>query len=146
MTLYTLYIFNREGNCIFHKDFTNRERSISNEEDYKLWYGFIYSLKQFIKKTSPKPSDGSFNYFFTNSYKAHYYETPTMTKFILLTDKNTGDMQEVLKDVYIYYVEYVVKNPLYTMNDPIESELFNDKIDSFFSVTFSNNNNNNSRK
>jgi hypothetical protein len=51
--------------------------------------------------------------FRTAHYKAHYYETPTRLKFVMLTDPRMAGLSVVLHQIYVtLYVEYVVKNPL----------------------------------
>lgn len=40
-------------------------------------------------------------------------------QIILVTHPKTGDLREALKYIYSIYVEYVVKNPLYTPGTPI---------------------------
>ncbi|KAJ6290933.1 hypothetical protein OIU78_026636 [Salix suchowensis] len=46
-------------------------------------------------------------------------ETPSGMKIILITHPKTGDLRESLKYIYNLYVEYVVKNPIYTPGAPI---------------------------
>ncbi|KAK9292411.1 hypothetical protein L1049_020380 [Liquidambar formosana] len=41
---------------------------------------------------------------------------------ILVTHPRTGDLRESLKYIYNLYVEYVVKNPLYTPGAPIRCD------------------------
>ena len=41
-------------------------------------------------------------------------------QIILVTHPRTGDLRESLKYIYNLYVEYVVKNPLYTPGTPIK--------------------------
>lgn len=40
-------------------------------------------------------------------------------QIIWVTHPKTGDLREALKYIYSIYVEYVVKNPLYTPGTPI---------------------------
>ena len=40
-------------------------------------------------------SDGTFNFFRTNAYAFHYYETPTGLKFCITTDPLVSDRREV---------------------------------------------------
>lgn len=42
-------------------------------------------------------------------------------QLILVTHPRTGDLRESLKYIYKLYVDYVVKNPLYTPGSPIRS-------------------------
>ncbi|PQQ17144.1 trafficking protein particle complex subunit 1-like isoform X2 [Prunus yedoensis var. nudiflora] len=46
-------------------------------------------------------------------------ESPSGIKIILVTHPRAGDLRESLKYTYNLYVEYVVKNPLYTSGTPI---------------------------
>lgn len=89
-----------------------------------VFYGL---LKSFVQKSSGQPEleKSGFHYYKTNAYKLHYFETPTNFKFVLTTDPDVGDMREAIRNIYKnIFVEYVVKNPLYKMNDQIKCELF----------------------
>ncbi|KAB5516874.1 hypothetical protein DKX38_027522 [Salix brachista] len=56
-------------------------------------------------------------------------------QIILITHPKTGDLRESLKYIYNLYVEYVVKNPIYTPGAPIRCELFNTSLDQYtFSI------------
>ncbi|KAI5390085.1 hypothetical protein KIW84_075419 [Lathyrus oleraceus] len=78
------------------------------------------------------PGQGcSFHSFRTNTYKLSFMETPSGIKIILVTHPRTGDLRDSLKYIYNLYVEYVVKNPLYTPGSPIRSELFNTTLDQY---------------
>ncbi|KAJ4846408.1 hypothetical protein Tsubulata_006033 [Turnera subulata] len=61
-----------------------------------------------------------------------FMESPSGIKLILVTHPRTGDLRESLKYIYNLYVEYVVKNPLYTPGTPIRCELFNTTLDQYF--------------
>lgn len=44
-----------------------------------------------------------------------------MVQLILITDPRMGDLREALRFIYNnIYVEYVVKNPLYTPGEPFK--------------------------
>jgi len=108
-------------------------------------FGLLFSLKSFTAKMDPVggnkgnlgmpnlPGQGcSFHSFRTNTYKLSFMESPSGIKLILVTDPRMGDLREGLK--YIYnniYVEYVVKNPLYTPGQPFKCELFNATLDQY---------------
>lgn len=42
-----------------------------------------------------------------------------MIKFILLTEPQAGDLKELLRKIYEDYAADVMKNPLYTLGEPI---------------------------
>ena len=111
--IYAFYLYNREGKCIFFREWNRKRISDSTEEDQKLMFGLLYSLKDFCSKMSPtQPCAGifqKFEYVFvyslrfsseglscfrTNSYKLHYFETLTGLKFLLTTDETVPNLRE----------------------------------------------------
>ncbi|CAO3639556.1 unnamed protein product [Cunninghamella echinulata] len=100
---------------------------MSIEEEAKLVYGVILSLRNFVRKLSTIGGDHSNNNnnsqdgfisYRTSTYRLHYYETPTGLKFVLNTDPNTEGMRSVLKQIYVQlYVDFVVKNGLMRLDD-----------------------------
>lgn len=133
MVAYNLYIFDRNCSCLFYRQWAKvKECGISAEEERKLLYGMVYSLKSLLSRLSPFTTRDGFIGYSTDKYKLHVYETPTGTKFILNTDSKAGDQQETLQHIYTkIYVEYVIKNPHYKLGTPIDSQLFVKELDTY---------------
>jgi len=55
MVLHTLYIFTRRGVCLYYKDYNRPRNTLAEtpEEDKKLMYGLLFSLKQLVNNLSP---------------------------------------------------------------------------------------------
>lgn len=86
--------------------------------------------------SDPGTEQHSFLSYRTSQYKLHYYETPTNTKFVMLTDTKSGSMRIALQQIYVNcYVEYVVKNPLSPAEHPgglgVNNELFEASLEQF---------------
>lgn len=95
-------------------------------------YGMLYSLKSFVERISPTDTKEGFLYFKTSKYALNYFETPTGLKFILNTDIASPNVRDLLQQIYSQiYVEYVVKNPMCALDEPIQTELFKSKLDEF---------------
>ncbi|KAJ2055908.1 TRAPP complex subunit bet5 [Coemansia sp. S146] len=117
-----------------HRVSPESPRNIAMEEEAKLVYGVAFSTRNIINKLNSKDgpqggNPGGFMSFATNTYRLHYYESPTGVKFILTTDIAAASMQPVLEMIYRnIYVEYVVKNPLFNVDplasSPIENDYF----------------------
>ncbi|XXG84837.1 hypothetical protein AAC387_Pa11g0059 [Persea americana] len=139
-----MYVFNRNGICLLYREWDRPLKTLNPQQDHKLMFGLLFSLKSFTAKMDPTtiekgnlgvpqlPGQGcSFHSFRTNTYKLSFMESPSGIKIILVTHPKTGDLREALKYIYSIYVEYVVKNPLYTPGTPIRCELFNTTLDQY---------------
>ncbi|UJR22049.1 hypothetical protein I4U23_025117 [Adineta vaga] len=137
MVVYNLYIFNRTGQCLFYREWLRRKQTnMTQEEEFKLMNGFLYSVKSFVQRLSPTDLKDGFLSFKTNCYKLHYYETVTGLKFVLNTDNNVGNIRDILHQLYsTIFVNNIVKNPLLSAVDIINSdqEIFIAKLDEFIS-------------
>ncbi|CAH1780589.1 unnamed protein product [Owenia fusiformis] len=133
MTIFNLYIFDRNGTCLYYTEWNRRNQSgISKEEEFKLMYGMILSIKSFCSRLSPTDLKDGFLSYRTSKYKLHFYETASGLKFILNTDINAGNMRDNIQQIYSnIYVENVIKNPECKLGQQITSELFQTKLDDY---------------
>lgn len=106
-------------------------RKLGGEDDR-----FVDRSRGGLSKVTDLKSRYSFLSYRTSQYKLHYYETPTNTKFVMLTDTKSGSMRIALQQIYVNcYVEYVVKNPLSPVEHPggigVNNELFEASLEQF---------------
>ena len=97
-------------------------------------YGMLFSIKSFAGKLSPTDMKDGFTSYKTSKYRLNYFETPSMYKFVMNTDTSVTHpiVRDLLQNVYAkVFVDYAVKNPMYTMGEPITCELFDTKLDEF---------------
>ncbi|KAJ3694574.1 hypothetical protein LUZ60_010054 [Juncus effusus] len=139
-----LYVFNRAGVCLLNREWLRPLRTLDPNQDHKLMFGLLFSLRSFTAKVDPTVAEKgnlgvplltgqgcSFYSFTTNTYKLSFMESPSGIKLILITHPRTGDQRESLKYIYNLYVEYVVKNPLYVPGSPIQCDLFTKNLDQY---------------
>ncbi|KAG7464568.1 hypothetical protein MATL_G00166970 [Megalops atlanticus] len=133
MTVHNLYIFDRNGTCLHYSEWNRKKQAgISKEEEFKLMYGMLFSIRSFVSKMSPLDMKDGFLAFQTSRYKLHYYETPTGVKVVMNTDLGVPNCRDILHQIYsTLYVEYIVKNPLCPLGETLQSELFNSRLESF---------------
>ncbi|KAF5322814.1 hypothetical protein D9619_001755 [Psilocybe cf. subviscida] len=101
------------------------------DEEAKLVYGVVISLRNMIKKLSGR--DESFVNYRTSAYKLHLFETVSGYKFVMLSDSKTDSLRFVLRQIYVGpFLEYVVRNPLVKMDSReqgIDNEYFRASVD-----------------
>ncbi|GMR34003.1 hypothetical protein PMAYCL1PPCAC_04198 [Pristionchus mayeri] len=55
MAIYNLYIFNKDGTCIFYREWKREKQSgLPRSEEYKLMFGMLISLRSFAERLSTK--------------------------------------------------------------------------------------------
>lgn len=82
------------------------------DEEAKLVYGVVFSLRNMISKLSTRP-DESFQALTTSAYKLHYLATPSSYHFVLLTSPHAQSRRPLLRQIYTGpFNEYIVRNPL----------------------------------
>ncbi|KAM8881947.1 trafficking protein particle complex subunit 1 isoform 1-T1 [Synchiropus picturatus] len=133
MTVHNLYIFDRNGSCLYYNEWNRKKQAgISKDEEFKLMYGMLFSIRSFVSKMSPLDMKDGFLSFQTSKYRLHYYETPSGLKFVMNTDLSVSNARDHLQYIYSnIYVENIVKNPACTLGDSLDSELFSTRLDSF---------------
>lgn len=147
MTLYAFYVFDRHCQCVFHQRWSQISSDASSdtttgmgcltgtvgmkfEEEAKLVFGVVFSLRNMVSKLTTDDSDGFLSYK-TNTYKLHFFESASHLRMVLLTDPSVDTVaaRDVLKTIYATdYLQHVVQNPLSSSEIP---------SDGFFSVSLS---------
>ncbi|KAG8722278.1 TRAPP subunit bet5 [Ceratobasidium sp. 394] len=84
-----------------HKEAAEQERStgLLFDEEAKLVYGVLLSLRHMVQKLSGRP-DEAFSSYTMSSYKLHYFETMLGYKFIMLTDPSADALPFILRQIY----------------------------------------------
>ncbi|VDM58462.1 unnamed protein product [Angiostrongylus costaricensis] len=119
MTIFNLYLFNRDGACIFYKEWKREKQSgMQKSEEFKLMFGMLLSLRSFAERLSSKDGNQLVRYFKTSKYKMNYMEIPTGLKMVMNTDPSAVGIPELLRTVYqvivdFYYVRSNVYNNLF---------------------------------
>ncbi|KAF9227390.1 snare-like protein [Gyrodon lividus] len=118
-----------------------KSNTLTFDEEAKLVYGVILSLRNMIKKLSGRSSphrhspsrEEQFTSYRTSAYKLHLYETISGYKFVMLSDPSTDGLRFILRQIYNGpFVDYVVRNPLVPMDSReqgIDNDYFRASVD-----------------
>ncbi|VDO14528.1 trafficking protein particle complex subunit 1, putative [Brugia malayi] len=130
MTIFNFYLFNRDGACVLYREWRREKKAVmSMEQELKLMYGMLLSLRSFALKLSTAAGIQQVNSFETSQYKLNYLETPTGLKMVLNTDPNAAGIPELMRSIYQAYVDGVIKNVLIESNAQLSNELFNSRLE-----------------
>jgi hypothetical protein len=89
--IFTLYIYDRRGKCLYYKEWNRPLNTLADDpdEERKLMFGMVYSLKELTAKISPAEGDQGLHVMKTDTYTLHHFESVTGMVFILNTDAGT---------------------------------------------------------
>jgi hypothetical protein len=134
--LFNFYIYNSRGKCLFYKEWRRPFYSLADdpEEERKLVFGMLFSLKDLTGKMSPQNSMDGLHAIRTNAYTLHHFQSVSGLMFVLNSEPSIANMHTNLKEIYAtLFIEYVSRNALYQFspNQPIECPLFERKLEEY---------------
>eukprot|EP01033_Poteriospumella_lacustris_P009541 gene9541-6838_t len=103
------------------------------EEERRLMFGMLFSLKEVVARFSPTGSD-NLHVMKTSNFILHHFQSLTGFVFVINTKADVPDLYANLQHIYSnIFIEYVAKNPLYHFNgeDPIDNPLFATKVEEY---------------
>ncbi|KAJ1999176.1 hypothetical protein GGI04_004683 [Coemansia thaxteri] len=130
--IHALFIINRSGGLIYHKNFSQHIVQLSSNEAL-IFAGTFHGIHALASKISPAPKrdtprDTGIQTIDTKNFRMHCFQTPTGIKFIAVTDLMQTQLTGALGKMYMLYCDYALKNPFYNLEMPIRSEMFDTKL------------------
>ncbi|KAI0244499.1 hypothetical protein L0F63_000856 [Massospora cicadina] len=127
---FSLYIINKAGGLVYHKDFSTSLANLSSNE-YLVLAGTFHGVHAITSKISPVPGESGLEVLETSKFKLRCFQTLTGTKFLLVSDPFQTRVDVALQKIYELYSDYVMKNPFHTPEMPIRCELFDQSLVNF---------------
>ncbi|CAJ0649699.1 6747_t:CDS:10 [Entrophospora sp. SA101] len=117
--------FKETGGLIYQKDFNEGLAKLSANE-YLVLAGTLHSVHAITSQISPvrNSTSSGLEVLEADTFKLYCYQTLTGTKFLILADPAHPSIDVLLHRTYVIYSDYAMKNPFYTPEMPIRSELF----------------------
>jgi hypothetical protein len=141
MGIYFLYIINKAGGLIFQQQFDPCQGRLENNDALRMASTFhaLFSMaQQMCPVTLPKtnmigvpPTPAGIKVLSMAEYNLQCFITLTGVKFLVSASKDTSPstVEDALKDIYKIYVDYVLKNPSYVLDNVIQCEKFSYNLD-----------------
>ena len=157
MGLLSLYVNNKAGGLIYHRvraledaalrcrgcscqirvvvlgcirraqDFASHAAKLDVNDHLRLASTFA-GLALIMKQLSPVRGSSRMSELECDGFVLQSFDTLTGLKFFLTADPDSRHLDAVLKEVYVLYSDYVLKNPFYESDMPIQCERFDEKI------------------
>lgn len=114
MGIYSVFITNKAGQLIYKYDFTSSQNPRRQFKDnvFLALASTFHTLHSMSKQLSPFPGDDSgIQTIMGDTFKLRSFAAPTGIKFFVTADTNQQGLDELLKQIYDVYCDYVSKNP-----------------------------------
>ena len=103
--IFNLYIYNRKGKCLYYREWCRPLNTLSDdpEEEKKLMFGMLFSLKDLTSKLAPinsSSANSEIHVVKTNTFTLHHYQSLSGMMFVLNTDPNAPG--SVIRSEVIY--------------------------------------------
>ena len=128
--LLSLYIVNRAGTLVFHRNLNPSLPKLSSNEYLRVGSTF-HSLHELAKQAAPIQSGGILK-LEANNFSLQCLQTLTGMKFVIITETGAPSLDRVLERIYQFYSDYVLKNPFYEFGLLIKCHLFDEKLEMLY--------------
>lgn len=148
-----IYIISSNGSLIF--DYHSQPSNLNTDKNIvlaSLFYACYANSEQIglglanSEQSSIIPRSMGIKTLEAENFRLDCFETLTKVKFVVISDlslggpSNSSNKQDLLRKIYDIYADYVMKNPFYTLNMPINSDncsLFKINLESSLASTSS---------
>eukprot|EP00927_Polykrikos_kofoidii_P015864 TRINITY_DN17100_c0_g2_i2.p1 TRINITY_DN17100_c0_g2~~TRINITY_DN17100_c0_g2_i2.p1 ORF type:complete len:176 (-),score=22.24 TRINITY_DN17100_c0_g2_i2:249-737(-) len=140
----SLYIINRNGSLIYDQDFNGGGTAhLSSNDKIRLSSTFhgISAIASQISPVREKSGSGPAFGFLqpsgilkldADTFQLQCFHTPTGIKLLAIVIPPIRDKENLLRQTYAIYSDYVMKNPFYEVDMPIRCEPFDREIRRIF--------------
>lgn len=103
-----------------------RPRMTTNEKIFLA--SMFYPLFAIASQLSPELKSSGIEVLEADTFKLHCFQTMTGVKFMVVAEPNQTGLETLLKKVYELYSDYALKNPFYSLEQPLRCELFDQNL------------------
>lgn len=103
-----------------------RPRMTTNEKIFLA--SMFYPLFAIASQLSPEPKSGGIEVLEADTFKLHCFQTLTGVKFMVVAEPIQTGLDMLLKKIYELYSDYALKNPFYSLEQPLRCELFDQNL------------------
>ena len=109
------------------QDFAAHAAKLDTNDHLRLASTFS-GLALIMKQLSPVPGSSQMTEVEADGFVLTSFDTLTKLKFFVTADPDSRHLDTILKEVYVLYSDYVLKNPFYELDMPIQCEKFEERV------------------
>lgn len=99
-----------------------------NGNEKLILASIFHSMYAIACQLSPEQNSSGIRELETDQFKLHCFQSITGVKFLTLTDTRQVNADAFLKRSYELYSDYALKNPFYSLDQPIWCPLFQQSV------------------
>lgn len=88
----------------------------------------FYPLFAIASQLSPEPKSSGIEILEADTFKLHCFQTLTGVKFMVVAEPIQAGLEVLLKKIYELYADFALKNPFYSLEQPLRCELFDQNL------------------
>ncbi|ODN85686.1 protein transporter [Cryptococcus wingfieldii CBS 7118] len=131
MTIHALWIISKAGGLVFSRSYSDVLPPLPVNTILTL-AGILHGIHAITARLTPAPSPGQpiegLDSFEAEGWGGKVFMTPTGTKFVVLHSIPHTGLEDLARRIYETYADTVMKNPFHTLEMPINSSLFDEKL------------------
>ncbi|WVW78582.1 hypothetical protein I302_100538 [Kwoniella bestiolae CBS 10118] len=136
MTIHGLWVISKAGGLVFSRSYSDVLPPQPVNTILTL-AGILHGIHAITAKLTPTPipgvTAGGLESFEAEGWGGKVFLTPTGTKFVVLHSLPQSGLDDLMKRIYEIYSDAVMKNPFHTPEMPINSALFETKLQTLMS-------------
>ena len=113
---------------VFNKTLSSSAPKASINDMLRIASTF-HSLHEISKQMAPIAGCKGIQKIETRSFTLYSLSTLTGVKFVITSTPDMQGVEALARSIYEIYADYVLKNPFYEIDQPINVELFSMKLD-----------------
>jgi len=124
LTIHLMWIINQSGQLIFQMNFTEPKATgeLGTKPDSQLTMASVlfstYSMSQELTPCGIPSESRGMTLIEMVEHAIHIYETPSMVKFVLVTDASSTQLPpQLMLSLHTLYVDHAAKNPFHTVDE-----------------------------
>ena len=127
--VFSVWIVNKSGGLIFYKNYSVDKNTLDINDTLRLasvWHS-LHAISR-TNSVSPVKKSSGIELLETSTFDLHCFETKTGIKFMVCSVKKAIGVERLLRRVYDVYADFAMKNPFYELEQPIQAELFEERV------------------